>query len=398
MPFYSRLKYFSKLERDRTLAGLIRLRKQLDSELPKRTRDSTLIIGTWNIRNFDDNRFMNGHRTGEDMYYIAEIISRFDVIAVQEICEDLAPLEKVMQILGNEYKYILTDKTEGRSGNEERLGFIYDKAKVSFKGVAGELVLPDNLQIIDGERKRQFSRTPFMCAFQSGWFKFKFSTVHIYYGEDSGAKYERRVAEIGTVAEFLAKRAKGDNSNHILVGDFNIKKEGSAGFNALAKAGFSIIQNRKGSNKDQTKFYDQISYFSKWDQIQISDNDNNKGVLQFFDSIFSPETFPDYRGRIIEALEEKIDAYLLGIEEKEGKIERARSESTKKKYRQKIVDLEERIKATKVRISRDTDLKDYFLKEWRTFHASDHLPLWVELKIDFSTEYLRCLSESEATT
>ena len=30
--------------------------------------------------------------------------------------------------------------------------------------------------------------------------------------------------------------------------------------------------------------------------------------------------------------------------------------------------------------------------EWRTFHASDHLPLWVELKIDFSAEYLEALT------
>ena len=33
-------------------------------------------------------------------------------------------------------------------------------------------------------------------------------------------------------------------------------------------------------------------------------------------------------------------------------------------------------------------MKQYYLGEWRTFHGSDHLPLWVELEIDFSDTYL----------
>jgi hypothetical protein len=28
-------------------------------------------------------------------------------------------------------------------------------------------------------------------------------------------------------------------------------------------------------------------------------------------------------------------------------------------------------------------------KQWRTFKMSDHLPLWVELGVDFGTEYLQ---------
>jgi len=32
-----------------------------------------------------------------------------------------------------------------------------------------------------------------------------------------------------------------------------------------------------------------------------------------------------------------------------------------------------------------------YYTEWRTFQMSDHLPLWVELKIDFSNEYLNYL-------
>ncbi len=34
----------------------------------------------------------------------------------------------------------------------------------------------------------------------------------------------------------------------------------------------------------------------------------------------------------------------------------------------------------------------YYAKTWRTFQISDHLPLWVELKIDFSNPYLEKLT------
>jgi len=36
----------------------------------------------------------------------------------------------------------------------------------------------------------------------------------------------------------------------------------------------------------------------------------------------------------------------------------------------------------------DTDIEKYYMTSWRTFEMSDHLPLWVELKIDFSNQYL----------
>ena len=182
MPFYHPLKTMNQVDRRRTIAGIERLRAALDANIPERTDSRTLILGTWNLRNFDENRFGNGYRTLEDFTYISEICARFDVIALQEICDDLQPLKELMRLLGHWYDYIITDVTEGTGGNGERLGFVYDTRKVQFKGVAGEIVLPDSQLIKDGERTLQFSRTPFMCAFQAGWFKFEFATVHIYFG------------------------------------------------------------------------------------------------------------------------------------------------------------------------------------------------------------------------
>ena len=156
--YYPPLKKESKKNRTRIINGLQRLRLQLkDENFPTKKTSDSLILGTWNIRNFDDDRFNYGPRTTESMYYIAEIISKFDVIAVQEVCEDLWPLNSLMRILSKEYEYIVTDVTHSSlGGNKERLGFIYDKNKVSFKGVAGE-IHRSSQEIVDlqGVRRRQ---------------------------------------------------------------------------------------------------------------------------------------------------------------------------------------------------------------------------------------------------
>ena len=36
----------------------------------------------------------------------------------------------------------------------------------------------------------------------------------------------------------------------------------------------------------------------------------------------------------------------------------------------------------------EQQIEKYYLTNWRTFEMSDHLPLWIELKVDFSNQYL----------
>ena len=381
MPYYRPLKKESASDRIRIVEGIQRIRQQFEDErFPVKKSSDTLILGTWNIRNFDDDRYNYGPRLKESLYYIAEIISRFDVIAVQEICADLWPLKRLMKILGGNYDYIVTDVTHSSlGGNQERLGFIYDKNKVSFKGVAGEIVLPEKLVISKAAgNKRQFSRTPFGVEFQSGWFKFYFSTVHIFFGSNQGntPQYKRRVEEIKAVAKYLSKEAKNSDSNHILVGDFNIKEHGSDGFNALEDNGFKIVKNRSGSNRDQTKFYDQISFRSRKNELTIVKPNREDRVFQFFNSIFREEDFDVYK-----PIMKKMVAKKLKNAKKE--LEASTSKTEKKKLQNQIENMNEAV------LTEDS-LRKYY-QEWRTFQASDHLPLWVEIKIDFSDEYLKYL-------
>lgn len=51
---------------------------------------NTLLLATWNIREFDSGKY--SYRGDDPYYYIAEILSRFDSIAIQEVRDGLYPL------------------------------------------------------------------------------------------------------------------------------------------------------------------------------------------------------------------------------------------------------------------------------------------------------------------
>lgn len=51
-----------------------------------------MLIATWNIREFDKPSY--GKRADEMICYIAEIIGRFDLVAVQEVSENLEGLKE----------------------------------------------------------------------------------------------------------------------------------------------------------------------------------------------------------------------------------------------------------------------------------------------------------------
>jgi len=348
MPFYYTLKRQQAEKRRRTASFLLALREQLRQEIPPRTRSDSLLLATWNIRDFDSNKFRHGPRLKESFFYIAEIISAFDVVALQEVNEDLRALSRVMRILGPSWEYVATDETAGRSGNRERMVFLFDKSKVSFQNIAGEIVLPIT-QLVEGER--QFARTPFLVAFQGGWFKFMLCTVHIYYGSSSGAGLARRIEEIDRIAAFLSKRADDSEANYVLLGDFNIVSPEHKTMQALVKHGFIIPHELWDvpSNWRQDKFYDQIAFKSRPGEVRFGEN---CGVFDFYKSVFR-ETDAETYFQYMDA--EKRDFDSQG---------NPRDEAGKAKY---------------------------YADKWRTFQMSDHLPMWVELGIDFSEEYLEKL-------
>lgn len=367
MPYYKKLFDETSLsgeKKKRIAEKILFLREALDKQIPARTLNSKLILATWNIREFDSSK--GGERLIESFYYIAEIIDRFDLVAVQEVRENLKALNKLKDILGSNWDYIYTDVTEGTGGNGERMAFLFDRRKVKFDGLAGEVV---NQPIRKKEGNKmvalpsvQWVRTPFICGFKAGWTNFMLCTVHIYYGE-SKPEDSVRVQEIKQIAEFMKAKADdaielGNMQSIILMGDFNIFDKKDATFKALTSTGFKVPtalakDELAGSNVKKDKFYDQIVFLNRHGVFEFTDK---AGIFDFYESVFKDGEEDIYEEHFIKKTTEPVE-------------EESSETSLTSKY-----------------------------KTWRTFQMSDHLPMWVEIKIDNTKEYLTKKAEAAVPT
>ena len=344
MPLYRNLRRGREEVRRRTAEGLLRLKDGLRAQgVPDRSMDNRLLLATWNIREFDSTK--GGKRGIEPMLYLAEIISAFDLVAVQEVREDLGPLDELLGYLGPWWRHIITDVTRGRSGNLERLAFLYDERKVRFSGLAGEVVLPSSATGQRADFVEQFARTPFLVGFSVGWFKFTICTAHMYYGTDKAVD-PRRLAELKHLAEFLADQRNEVHAwskNVIMLGDFNVFATGDATLRAVEDAGFFVPDALKAfkSNLGQSKHYDQIAF--RTPDVSVNRDDLAAGVFKWDQFVYRSADEAAYES------------------------DRSGSSARPMAYR-----------------------------TWRTYQMSDHLPMWVQLETDFSRSYLAELTQAKA--
>jgi Endonuclease/Exonuclease/phosphatase family len=459
MPFYARLAKANpdpaqEQVRLRTISGLQRLRVALKEHIAQgqlgKATDKSVRIATWNLREFGGTK--SGGRGHETLCYIAEIIAHFDVVALQEVRGNLTALRELLALLGPDWEHIATDVTDGDAGNGERMVFLFNRNKAHFTNIAGELTLPDGAKItasfgervtlkdglrlslppgtnlgsefdarlkpkaggkhaldrdleialpsgcslalpdgcslavvkntevqrvgtgkakvaippspIRGEAYRlrlpggsiddsfkQFARTPYLVSMQSGWLKINLCTVHIYFGDSEDPKLmEQRRSEIQALTDMMGQRARDDLKDDpkspvltALLGDFNIMNHDHPTMKALENSGFQVPDALKaipGSNVEKDKAYDQIAFWEptrarEYVKVEVI----GAGVFDFFEHV--------YRG-------DEAQTYLPG--------------ETDRKY-----------------------------KDWRTYKMSDHLPMWVELRNDFSDEYLDASASAVVT-
>lgn len=258
------------------LAGLERA---LDDALPPRTIDRTLLIATWNLRAFGGltEKWVSGaddspKRDLQSLHVIAAVIRRFDVIALQEVKGALKALRHTMKLLGPNWGLLLTDVTRGSKGNDERLGFLYDRRTVQPSGLAGELVVPqeqlDRRDITEGALREQFARTPYAVSFRAGKQTFILVTLHVLYGDSADA----RTPELRAIAGWLDEWARDVSAwghNLIALGDFNIDRRGDERYEAFTSTGLTVPEELNHvprtiftDDDEEGTFYDQIAWFT----------------------------------------------------------------------------------------------------------------------------------------
>lgn len=329
MPYYKSIDN-ATAEGRRTAEGLLRLKTAVDQVVPAKTLDQTLLLASWNLREFGGTKY--GGRDKEALMYLAEIISHFDLIAIQEVRDNLDALDALMTELGGWWRYLVSDVTQGQQGNQERHAFIYDTRKLSFGGLAGELVPPGAKAGGLLKSDFAFARTPYLAGFKAGWFKFTICTQHLYYG-DAKPDDAQRQKEAETVVSLLrARMASKDRwaNNLILLGDFNIFSTNDKTFMAIEKGQFHIPANLRGkyTNAKLDKPFDQMAFIAPDVERQMSVA--RAGVFDYFEHVYRDGDRPVYL----------------------------------------------------------PDKDDQTYAEWRTFKMSDHLPIWVELGVDFGGDYL----------
>lgn len=249
---------FSTAEWDAVMTGLEQ--SPISYGFPKRVYGSVLI-GSFNIRKLGSDRSRN-ERTWQ---FLTHICRQYDLLAVQEIMDDLSGIKELMKRLGPEFGFIVSDKTgtfPGEPGVGERLGFIFRWSVVQRTQVATDItydrtkvlgILNSNLtQIIsafqdyhkklqdyeNGKRKTKpnlkmpvfltFIRQPFCVSFRivgyPGTEPYEFMAVnaHLYFG-----KYmtDRR-QEFNALMEWILSRVRENDKayypNFMLLGDLNL--------------------------------------------------------------------------------------------------------------------------------------------------------------------------------
>jgi endonuclease/exonuclease/phosphatase family metal-dependent hydrolase len=262
-------------------AELAELRAQLDDDIPAKLLDRNLLIATWNVRYFGgafaqwvagaDVRFM---RDLHAVRCIADIIARFDVVALQEVRGNAGALRHALQALGPDWGLILTDINRGSRGNLERMAFLFDTRKVVLSGLACELVIPqEELDERDPDKERkQFARAPYAATFRTGDKTFTLVSMHaVWAGSDGGI--QDRLQELTAIAQWLHDWKHSRHAwdrNLIALGDFNIDHEGSRLYQAFISTGLRMPDDLREvprtifSQPDRpNKLYSQIAWFAE---------------------------------------------------------------------------------------------------------------------------------------
>jgi endonuclease/exonuclease/phosphatase family metal-dependent hydrolase len=334
----------------RTLQNLLVLRAGLDAQIVPRRAEKNLLVASWNIKEFGHTK----QRLPEAFFYTAEIMSRFDLVVVQEVKGSLKDLYILDRLLGDDWAYLINDITEGDAGNSERSAFLYNKKRVELAGLAGEIVLWDELTALSPIK--QLKRTPYITGFRSGWKSFAMICLHLQPGDDAtDLSYRRKEVELLLAA--IAHKTKDKHlwsPNLILAGDFNFYSGATKDdptIQLIRDAGYREVEALEGvdTNASLTEAYDRL-FLSSNDYFTVGKNSmglEQGGVFDPFDYVFKEGQEPIYASFMID--------HYTGSKD----------------------------------MTNPANQKKYFKNPWRKNQLSDHFPIWFELITDSADEFLQ---------
>jgi endonuclease/exonuclease/phosphatase family metal-dependent hydrolase len=236
-----------------------------DRAIPVKSADH-LLLASWNIANLGVQE-----RRDEDYRLIAEIVSWFDLVAIQETNDNLEGLRGIQAQMPARYRTIFSDP----GGNNERFAFVYDSRKVTPLEEIGRVTVPvrelNDVRLPDVQQPFQgFDRNPYLVSFRAGALSFVLGDVHLYFGGGSSRQaLERRCLEAYALARWADLRHKDKQAytpNVLALGDFNLPVRDASDpiYAALTARGLQLPEHSTkvgGSNLNDDAQYDQMAVF-----------------------------------------------------------------------------------------------------------------------------------------
>jgi deoxyribonuclease-1/deoxyribonuclease-1-like protein len=166
----------------------------------------TITIASFNLQAFGPSKAGNP----EAFAAIAEIVRRFDIVAVQEIRdstgEAVVALRATVNSTGASYEFVI-GPGEGRTTSKEQYAFFYNAATIA--------VLPAGY-VFDEGGTDTFEREPYLCRFRVKNAAFDFALVDIHAKPDDAPA---GISFLPTVIQNAVART--GEPDVICLGDFN---------------------------------------------------------------------------------------------------------------------------------------------------------------------------------
>ena len=255
-----------------------------DRKIPSRSADN-VIVATWNLTNFGLQERERSH-----IELMANIIHPFDIVAFQEVADDVKHFNLLLSIMGAEWDFIYSDI----AGNEERLGYIYKTDRVKPTGLAAELAMRGYERakiIIDGIDPEEgpftgFNRNPYMASFKADDFEFSLVNVHLYWSNMAWRRLETKA--LAKWANSRQGKSGPPKDDIILIGDFNMPHVclGDPIYDELNPYGLTLPKHTTdlvGTNLAGDKHYDEVAFFPS---RTGEDFTGRIGVFDFDNAIF----------------------------------------------------------------------------------------------------------------
>jgi endonuclease/exonuclease/phosphatase family metal-dependent hydrolase len=264
-----------------------RLRQHKQARFVPKREPGKLLVATWNIANFGAQE-----RRDQDRSIIAEILSWFDIVAIQECRENYGDLFDIHHKLTKAHRVIMSDA----AGNHERLVFLYNSRKLTALEELGEIAFPpSSYKTIKLPGIQQsfngFDRTPYLASFAVGSTSIMFVNVHLYFGDTKPASMARRSLETFAVAKWSELRKRSPFSftrELVILGDFNMPRSepGDPIYQALTKLGLELPEHSTqiASSISSAANYDQIAFLPQTTKRCFT---GLKGVFDYDKVIFA---------------------------------------------------------------------------------------------------------------